>query len=101
MFYFITVTTCPNECNFQMFKLTDRRYSLKRIQLTISDEIKWFNPCSDTESSRHERSLYINCASWNASKSQIFFICNKYLGLERNKIHVFPDDVTVKIISKK
>lgn len=42
-------TTCPNKCNIQMYNLnSDSTYSLKRIDLTIGDEIKFFRPCLES-----------------------------------------------------
>lgn len=71
-FSILSDTPCPNQCNFQMFRLyKDEIYSLRRIDLTIGDDhkIKSFIPCLESDD---DRNLYINCASWNESKSQIF-----------------------------
>lgn len=61
-------TTCPTKCNFQMHSLdSDDRYtySLRRILLTIGDEINIFNFCSR---SSYWRTLHVNCALWNESE---------------------------------
>lgn len=65
-------TTCPNKCNVQMYSLNsnDRyMYSLRRIYLTKGDEIKIFEVCPR---SSNAKTLYINCGSWNESKSHIY-----------------------------
>lgn len=64
-------TTCPNKCNVQMYSLnSDDSYSLKRIYLTKGDEIKDFKVLCSRSS--NAKTLYINCGSWNESKSHIY-----------------------------
>lgn len=69
IFYFITVITCPKKCNFRIDGFNNRRYSLESIILEIGNEIRKVYSCSGPE---FNRNLYINCSSWNASKSHIF-----------------------------
>lgn len=67
-------TTCPKKCNFQMHSLnSDDRYtySLRRILLTIGDEINILNFCSEWTNGR---TLHVNCAFWNESTSQIYIL---------------------------
>lgn len=83
-----------------MFYLYNNRYSLERIQLTISDEIKLFSSCSDLESPPYKRRLYINCASWNASKSQIYLYVIKMYAWKEIKLMFFRMMSLFKIYPK-
>lgn len=45
----------------------ENRYSLRKIDLTLGNEEIIINLCSRGE----WKTLFINCSSWNASKSHI------------------------------
>lgn len=77
LFYFITATNSLNKCNLRIDNLyIGFHYCIKSIDLIIGKEVKKFNLCLN--SYNIDRILYINCSSWIAGKSHIYF----------NKLHV-------------